>query len=277
MPEREPGGISRRDFLKSLGLVAGAAVLAPSVLKVERLPDLEKQKAGRQESLQAARRKEFYGHYAKEMLPEESESSVEMIANNENYEKWLQAAAKENGVAHEINFLRAMMIAESYEHKTGELRDSAESRKGAIGLFQLMPLIYRDTGVSDPNDPKQNIFGGVKYFAKLYRNNNYQNNRWLAAAAFNMGETKFLNQVLAPWHEETLESRDPYPFELIKYMEAKKIFPETRMYLKKIALLLDYMDPQDFIEENVKDPKAVRKFEAIKKNYLAAREKFRKK
>ncbi len=54
---------------------------------------------------------------------------------------------------------------------------------GEIGIFQLMPATAAQLGV-DPEDPIQNIHGGVKYLAQLYS----QFNDWsLALAAYNWG------------------------------------------------------------------------------------------
>ena len=44
----------------------------------------------------------------------------------------------------------------------------ALSRKGAIGLMQLMPMTARELGV-DPFLPEQNIEGGVRYFSQLLK------------------------------------------------------------------------------------------------------------
>ena len=44
----------------------------------------------------------------------------------------------------------------------------ALSRKGAIGLMQLMPMTARELGV-DPHVPEQNIEGGVRYFSQLLK------------------------------------------------------------------------------------------------------------
>ena len=39
----------------------------------------------------------------------------------------------------------------------------ARSRKGAMGLMQLMPATAADLGITDPFNPAQNIRGGVSY------------------------------------------------------------------------------------------------------------------
>lgn len=43
----------------------------------------------------------------------------------------------------------------------------AVSRQGARGLMQLMPETARDLRVGDSFDPKQNIYGGTRYFKNL--------------------------------------------------------------------------------------------------------------
>jgi soluble lytic murein transglycosylase-like protein len=62
----------------------------------------------------------------------------------------------------------------------------AVSRKGAIGLMQLMPQTARRYGVSDAFDPRQNLNGGAQYLRDLLRM--FNNNVSLALAAYNAGE-----------------------------------------------------------------------------------------
>jgi soluble lytic murein transglycosylase-like protein len=60
----------------------------------------------------------------------------------------------------------------------------ARSRKGAIGLMQLMPSTARVIGV-DARVPEYNIRGGVQYLASLLAQ--FKGNVMLATAAYNAG------------------------------------------------------------------------------------------
>lgn len=62
----------------------------------------------------------------------------------------------------------------------------AVSRKGAIGLMQLMPQTAKRYGVADAFDPRQNLDGGARYLRDLLRM--FNNNVSLALAAYNAGE-----------------------------------------------------------------------------------------
>jgi len=63
---------------------------------------------------------------------------------------------------------------------------SARSRKGAIGLMQLMPATARRFGVTKIYDPKQNIDAGVRYMRWLL--DTFQGDVVLALAGYNAGE-----------------------------------------------------------------------------------------
>lgn len=64
---------------------------------------------------------------------------------------------------------------------------TAGSAKGAQGLMQLMPLMQRHYGVSDPTDPMSNANAGAQYMKELL--DKYKGNWELALAAFNAGPT----------------------------------------------------------------------------------------
>ncbi len=82
--------------------------------------------------------------------------------------------------AHNVDarLVRAMIKVESgYQSR-------ARSRKGAMGLMQLMPDTARRFGVTDPYNPQANIEGGITYLKTLLDRFPER----LAIAAYNAGE-----------------------------------------------------------------------------------------
>lgn len=112
-------------------------------------------------------------------------------ANNPNYtqiargravtsaeiDKVIDAAATRHGV--DPNLVRAVVKVES------NFNPAAVSRKGAIGLMQLMPDTARQLGVANAFDPQQNVDAGVRHLRNLL--NNYGGDVRLTLAAYNAG------------------------------------------------------------------------------------------
>ena len=64
----------------------------------------------------------------------------------------------------------------------------AVSRKGALGLMQLMPATAAQHQVRDAFTPRDNIEGGVRHLRMLL--DRYSGNIALAVAAYNAGATR---------------------------------------------------------------------------------------
>jgi len=77
----------------------------------------------------------------------------------------------------------------------------AVSRKGALGLMQLMPFTARDLGVRDVFDPIQNLEGGVRHLRYLL--DFFKGRLDLALAAYNAGRDAVLQHGGIPPYPET--------------------------------------------------------------------------
>ena len=91
--------------------------------------------------------------------------------------------------------VRAVIQAESNYH------ERARSRKGAMGLMQLMPGTARQFAVADPYEPRSNIEGGIKYLRSLLERFELP----LALAAYNAGEAAVRRFGGIPPYPETRE------------------------------------------------------------------------
>jgi soluble lytic murein transglycosylase-like protein len=78
---------------------------------------------------------------------------------------------------------------------------NAVSRKGAMGLMQLMPATARSLKVVNPFDPEQNVDAGVRHLRKLL--DSYGGNVRLSLAAYNAGSGAVARSAGVPHFRET--------------------------------------------------------------------------
>jgi soluble lytic murein transglycosylase-like protein len=91
-------------------------------------------------------------------------------------------------------------LALAVARKESAFNQSARSRVGAIGVFQLMPKTAAWLGV-DPYDLQQNIEGGIDYLARLIAS--YKGDLNLVLAAYNWGPGN-LSDAIGKWGADWL-------------------------------------------------------------------------
>ena len=95
----------------------------------------------------------------------------------------IESAARASQLRPEL--VHAVVRAES------AYRTDAVSDRGARGLMQLMPATARRFGVSNPDDPRQNLRAGTRYLKELLAL--FDNDLRLAIAAYNAGENAVID------------------------------------------------------------------------------------
>ena len=99
-----------------------------------------------------------------------------------------------------------------------EYDPKAVSRKGAMGLMQLIPETAQRFGVANPFNPKENIEGGVSYLKHLL--NLFGGDLSLSLAAYNAGEGA------------------------VQRFGGIPSFAETRNYVRKVTDIYQSVSPQ---------------------------------
>ena len=110
-----------------------------------------------------------------------------------DYDHLIEEAAKRYGV--DFALIKAIIRAES------GFDPRAVSRKGAMGLMQLMPETADNLSVIDAFDPRENIDAGVRHFRGLLKA--FQDDLRLSLAAYNAGRNAVLeyNKSIPPYNE----------------------------------------------------------------------------
>jgi soluble lytic murein transglycosylase-like protein len=123
-----------------------------------------------------------------------------------SYDDVISEAARRNGLSSSL--LKALIHVESY------FNPRAVSKKGAMGLMQIMPENLPLLNIDDPFDPWENIMGGAAYLKAMLER--FSGQLPLALAAYNAGPTAV----------EKYNDIPPYP--------------ETRNYVRKVMKYFNY-------------------------------------
>ena len=169
--------------------------------------------------------------------PEEVLPSVVPAEVAVPYSDFIEKVAAEHGV--DARLVKAVIQVES-----GYV-ERARSRKGAMGLMQLMPATAKEFGVINPFNPVENVRGGVAYLRRLL--DRYDNNEQLALAAYNAGP----NAV-----DRYGASIPPYR-ETQNYVSRVKLIagPATRIPGTKIFKVVEIVNGRETVKYTDKAPK----------------------
>jgi soluble lytic murein transglycosylase len=115
--------------------------------------------------------------YKKVISTGKKKRSDRIAANSADYHQIIADKSQKYNI--EPSLVNAVIKVESNFDST------AVSRKGAMGLMQLMPFTAEDMDIRNPMDPEENIEGGTKYLKYLL--DKFGGNLTLALAAYNAG------------------------------------------------------------------------------------------
>ena len=113
--------------------------------------------------------------------------------STDEYDELITTASERYGV--DSRLVKAIIKAES------DFDPRAVSKKGAMGLMQIMPENFQHLDIQNPFDPEENIMGGTRYFKYLY--DRFDGKLSLSLAAYNAGPTTVdsYNKTIPPYRE----------------------------------------------------------------------------
>jgi soluble lytic murein transglycosylase-like protein len=119
------------------------------------------------------------------------------LARNVFTQQEIDRAIDEAASRHHVdpNLVRALVKVES------NFNPNAVSRKGAMGLMQLMPQTARQMKLTNPFNPEQNIDAGVRHLRDLL--DTYRGDVRLSLAAYNAGMGAVARSAGIPHYAET--------------------------------------------------------------------------
>jgi soluble lytic murein transglycosylase-like protein len=125
-----------------------------------------------------------------------------------SFDDVITEAAHRHGIA--FSLLKALIHVES------SFNPRAVSKKGALGLCQIMPQNLQSLNIKDPFDPWENIMGGARYLQLML--DRFNGELHLALAAYNAGPSMVEKYSNIPPFRETQE----YVQKVLKYSQAYK-------------------------------------------------------
>jgi soluble lytic murein transglycosylase-like protein len=127
----------------------------------------------------------------------DSKANTHLILNRAFSQEDIDAAINDAAARHNVDpsLVRSVVKVES------NFNPNAVSRRGAMGLMQLMPSTARSLKVSNPFDPAQNVDAGVRHLRTLL--DSYKGDVRLTLAAYNAGSGAVARSAGVPHFRET--------------------------------------------------------------------------